>query len=291
MRRSSQLGTNFVTIWAGESVSLVGAQVTAFALPFVAVVTLDANALDMGLLSASGSLAVILLGLSMGVWADRWVSRTAMVFANLSRAVLLAAVPVAYLLGVLNLPLLLLVSFGVGAFTLLFDSAMSSYIPALVGPGRLVKANSWMQSSVSIADTAGPGLAGLLVQALGAPLAIVADGVSYLVGTAALLRSPRLVTTPDADTAAEAEDHHWKSVRRGLRKVLSDKVQRPLVLASAHFNFFTAMFFALYLLFLVKGLGFSPWLIGLLNVTGGVAGLAAAGISSGSPLDSATAPC
>jgi len=276
MRRSSLAGTGFHRIWAGESISLVGAQVTFFALPLVAVLSLHADAFDMGLLNACGSLAVLLLGPSIGVWADRWDRHRTMIAANIARSLLLAAIPIAYATDALDLSMLLVVAFGVGALSLLFDSTMSSYVPALVGPDRLVPANSWLQSSASVADTAGPGLAGLLVQALGAPVAIAADAVSYLASTVALVLSPRTVK----DTAHQDDEGHWQAVRHGMRTVLRDKVQRPLVLAAAHFNFFTAVFFTLYVLFLVRSLGFSPLLIGLLNVAGGVAGLAGAAVSA-----------
>ncbi|MCA1217118.1 MFS transporter [Streptomyces sp. 8L] len=278
MPRSSLAGTGFHRIWAGESISLVGAQVTYFAMPLVAVLSLHANAFDMGLLNAAGSLAVLLLGPSIGVWADRREQRGAMIGANLARCLLLAAVPVAWYLGALNLPLLLVVAFGVGALSLLFDSAMASYVPALVGKDRLLPANSWMQSSVSVADTAGPGLAGVLVQVLGAPLAVAVDALSYLASTVALVGSPR--SRGKAAPDEHDDETHWQAVRHGLRMVLRDGVQRPLVLAAAHFNFFTAMFFALYILYLVRSLHFSPLLIGLLNVAGGVAGLAGAAISN-----------
>lgn len=274
-RRSPLAGTGFFRIWAGESISLVGAQVTLFALPLVAVLSLHATAFDMGLLTAAGSLAVALFAPSLGVLADRYERRRTMLLANAGRAVLLLAVPVAYLIGALSLPLLLVVAFGVGGLSLLFDSAMSSYVPALVGPTRLVPANSWLQSSVSVADTAGPGLAGLLVQLVGAPVAILADALSYLASSLALLRSRRVAPAPEHE-----DELHWQAIKRGLRVVLGDRVQRPLVLAAAHFNLCTSAFFALYLLFLVRVLHFSPVLIGLLNVAGGVAGLAGAAISA-----------
>lgn len=276
MRRSSLAGTGFFTIWVGESFSLVGAQVTFFALPLVAILALDADAFGMSLLTAAGSLAVLLLAPSIGVWADQHERRTTMVLANLCRGALLLTVPVAHWTGLLSLPLLLVVAFAVGAFTLLFDSAMSSYVPALVGPTRLVPANSWMQSSISVSDTAGPGLAGLLVQVLGAPVAVLADAASYFVSTVALLMSPRVGTPPPT---AERELHR-AAIKQGLRVVLSDRVLRPLTLAAGHFNLFTSMFFTLYLLFLVRTLHFSPLLIGLLNIAGGVAGLAGAALSA-----------
>ncbi|MEU4820354.1 MFS transporter [Actinomadura sp. NPDC023710] len=277
MRRSSLAGTGFHRIWAAESVSLAGTQISFFALPLVAVISLHADAFDMGLLGACGSLAVLFLGPSIGVWADRWERRTTMIVANLVRCLLLAAVPAAWLLGELSLPLLLVVAFGVGGLSLLFDSAMASYVPALVGKDRLIPANSWMQSSASVSETAGPGLAGVIVQILGAPLAVAVDALSYLASTFALVTSPRKVGEGGDE---HGEEGHWQAIRHGLRTVLRDPVQRPLVLAAAHFNFFTAIFFTLYILYLVRSLGFSPLLIGLLNVAGGAAGLAGAAISA-----------
>lgn len=276
MHRSILSGTGFFRIWAGESISLAGSQVTAFALPLVAVITLKANAVEMGLLMASESLAALLLAPALGAWADWSERRLTMIIANLGRLALLALIPACYFLGILDLPVLLLAAFGVGALSLLFESAMSSYVPPLVGQERLIPANSWMQGSGSVAETAGPGLAGLLVQFLGAPLAIAVDALSYLASTVALLASPvhRIHTGDDERESIRA------AIRHGMRAIFANPVQRSMVMAAAHFNFFTSMFFALYMLFLVRTLHFSPLLIGLLNIAGGAAGLIAAAISS-----------
>ncbi|MCH6161604.1 MFS transporter [Streptomyces marispadix] len=272
--RRELAATGFFRLWTGESASLVGSQVTLFALPLVAVLVLDASAWEMGLLGAAGSLAVLLFGPSIGAWVDRMDRRSAMQTANVLRCLLLLLVPAAYLLDALHLWLLLLVAFAVGGLSLLFDTAMAGYVPALVGR-RLVAANSWMQSTVSVSDTAGPGLAGALVQVLGAPLAILADAASYLVSMTALQRLPK---APPGE--AEEEQTHFRAVAAGFLLVLRDRVQRPMMLAATHFNLFTAMFFAVYMLYLIKVLGFSPLAVGLLNVAGGLTGLLGAWISS-----------
>lgn len=269
-------GTGFFRLWVGESVSQIGGQVTLFALPLVAVLVLDADAWEMGLLGAAGSLAVLLFGLSIGVWVDRRDRRSVMQLANVLRCAVLLTIPVLYAMDALRLWMLLAVSFVVGGLSLLFDSALAGYVPGLVGRTRLVRANSWLQSTVSVSDTAGPGLAGVLVQILTAPVAVAADAVSYLVSMVALS------TLPAAPAVPAGEEHtHLRSIVAGVRLLFRDRVQRPLLLAAAHFNLFTAMFFALYMLYLVKVLGFSPLLIGLLTVAGGVAGLAGASVSGG----------
>ncbi|NLU71715.1 MFS transporter [Streptomyces sp. HNM0575] len=273
--RQDLAATGFFRLWTGESASLIGSQVTLFALPLVAVLVLDANAWEMGLLGAAGSLAVLLFGPSIGAWVDGMDRRTAMQAANVLRCVLLLSVPAAYLLDSLHLWLLLLVTFAVGGLSLLFDTAMAGYVPTLVGRRRLVGANSWMQSTISVSDTVGPGLAGALVQVLGAPLAILADAFSYLVSMVALRRLPK---APPGEGASE--EPHFRAIVAGFTLVLRDRVQRPMMLAATHFNLFTAMFFAVYMLYLVKVLGFSPLMIGLLNVAGGVTGLLGAWISS-----------
>jgi predicted MFS family arabinose efflux permease len=273
--RKELAATGFFRLWAGESASLVGSQVTLFALPLVAVLVLDASAWEMGLLGAAGSSAVLLFGPSIGAWVDRTDLRTAMQAANVLRCLLLSLVPAAYLADALHLWLLLLVAFAVGGLSLVFDTAMAGYVPGLVGRRRLVAANSWMQSTVSVSDTAGPGLAGALVQVLGAPLAILADAAGYLVSMTALQRLPK---APPG--RAEEEQTHFRAVAAGFLLVLRDRVQRPMMLAATHFNLFTAMFFAVYMLYLIKVLGFSPLAVGLLNVAGGVTGLLGAWISS-----------
>lgn len=265
--------TGFFRLWAGESISLAGSQITLFALPLVAVLTLDADAWDMGLLGAAGSLAVLLLGPSIGVWVDRTDRRAVMQVANLLRFLLLLTIPVAYLVDALNIWLLLVVAFAVGGLSLVFDAAMSSYLPSLVGSSRLVRANSWMQSTASVADTAGPGLAGLLVQFLGAPLAVAADAVSYLGSSLALASLPK---APSPKGEEHEEERHLQAIVSGFRLVLRDRVQRPMALAAAHFNLFATMFFTVYMLYVIKVLGFSPLAVGLLNVAGGVGGLAGA---------------
>ncbi|WNO67450.1 MFS transporter [Streptomyces sp. AM2-3-1] len=269
--------TGFFRLWTAESISLAGTQVTAFALPLVAVIALDASAWEMGLLTAANSAAALAFGLSAGALSDRYERRGVMLVANAARAVVLLLIPGLYFLDMLSLYAMAAVSFTVAGLSLLFDSAMASYTPRLVGKHNLAQANSWMQGTVSVGEVAGPGFAGLLVQVFGAPLTLLLDSASYLVSSLNLAKMPK--AAPER-TEGEKPEPHFKAVLSGLRLLRGDRFQRPLVLGAAHFNFFTAMFFTLYTLYVIKVLGFSSLLFGVLTMIGGVSGLLGAALAA-----------
>ncbi|MBA2808637.1 MFS transporter [Streptomyces sp. KM273126] len=259
----------FFRLWTGETLSLAGSQITYFATPLIAVLVLDAGSWEMGLLAAAGSAATLLFGLSAGVWADSFERRRLLQFANLVRGLALAVIPVLWLLDALTIWVLLAVTFTVGALSLLFDSAMSAYLPRLVGKKQLGPANAWMEGSSAVGEVAGPGAAGVLVQFLGAPLAIAVDAASYAASALALRGLPRAEpSAPDGP-----REKHLRAALTGLKLLMRDPVQRSLALAAAHFNFFSAMFYTLYTLYVVKTLGLSPALLGVLSAAGGVGAL------------------
>lgn len=268
-------GGGFFRLWAGQAVSQAGSQITDFALPLVAVISLHATAMEMGLLTASGSLAALVLGLSAGVWADKYERRKVMLVANAVSAVALLVVPVLYWLEALSVPVLLSVAFVLGATSLLFESAVAAYLPRLVSRDALTSANSWFQSTESAGGVVGPGLAGLVVELLGAPLALLADLCSFVAGSVVLLTLPK--AAPEHD--AESEQSHRQAIVEGLRMLWRNSALRALVVAAAHFNLFTSMFFALYALYAVRVLHFSPFLLGVVSMAGGVAGLLSSAVA------------
>src|SRR3989442_13390431 len=90
------LGRNreFLKLWAGQSVSLVGSQVTRLALPLAAVLTLHANAAQMGFLGAALLAPYLVLGLFAGVCVDRLRRRPILIAADIGREALLAIIPI-----------------------------------------------------------------------------------------------------------------------------------------------------------------------------------------------------
>src|SRR5687767_638932 len=172
---------DFLKFWTGESISLLGSQITFLALPLTAVTVLEATALEMGVLGAVEFAPFLLFSLVAGVWADRLPRRPILMIANIGRAILLGSIPLMALNGWLSMNYLYAIAFGVGILTVFFDVAYQSYLPVLVTREQLVEGNSKLEGSRSVTEIAGPAMAGGLVQAFSAPIAIAVDAVSFLV--------------------------------------------------------------------------------------------------------------
>jgi MFS family permease len=218
---------SFLKLWAGQSVSELGGSITQIALPTVAVFQLHAGPFELGLLSAFARLPFPLLALPIGVWIDQLPRRRVMILADIGRMLALASIPIAAIGGSLSLGQLYVVALVTGLLTIFFDLAYLAYVPSLVGRGNLGDANAKLQLSSSVADVAGPGLGGLLIQAIGAGQAIALNAASYLVSFASLAwirgedASP-VRTGPPASAFAD--------LREGLAHVFRHPLLRSLIL-------------------------------------------------------------
>lgn len=261
---------DFLKLWAGETVSLFGSQVTTLALPLTAVQSFAATPAQMGILSAARFLPFLLLTLVAGVWVDVYRRRPILVGANLGRAFVLALVPLGAVMGWLRMWHLYAVAFGVGALTVLFDLAYQSYVPSLVEREELVEANSKLQTSASAAEVGGPALGGLLVEWLSAPVAVAADALSFLVSAVLLGAIGR--PEPRMDAPAQRVPL-FRQIGEGLRITFSNPYLRSLAGEAATYNFFETAILALFTLYATRELGLSPAQLGTVMGTGAVGAL------------------
>lgn len=256
-------------MWGGQAVSQLGSQVTLLAMPLAAATILGAGAIEMGVLAALGRAPYLLLALVAGVWVDRWSRRRILILANLGLALTLGVVPVTAALGWLSMTALYVVTFVAGALTVFLEIAYLSYVPALVERAHLTRAQGALETSQSLAQLGGPGLGGLLVQVLTAPLAIAADAISFVLsaGTLLVIRAqepPR----PDAGRPAVAAQ-----IGEGLRLVFGQAVLRAVTLCTTTFILWFSAFSAVFVLFLVRDLSLSPGVMGLVFGCGALGGL------------------
>lgn len=265
------LHSGFSKLWAAETVSGFGSQVTIVALPLLAALMLDASPLQMGLLSAASTAPFLLIGLFVGVLVDRVPHVPLLVASDIARAALLAVIPVAWMFGWLSMGLLYTVALTAGAFTVVFEVAAMSLLPGLVGRGRLVDGNGKLEASRSLAQVGGPGISGSMVGLFGAPLTILLDAVSYLVSASFLIR---LRVPEDTRSSLPSEPRHvLHDISAGLRVVFSHRLLRPLVLCSTTHNFFGFVFLSVYVLYLTDDLDLGPATVGLVFALGGVGAL------------------
>ncbi len=261
---------DFLKLWTGETISLLGSQVTLLAMPLTAAVTLGATPLQVGMLGTVQYIPWLVVGLVAGAWVDRRRRRPVMVMADVGRTVLLCLIPLAAATGILRIEHLYAIGFLVGVLNVFFDVAYAAYVPTLVSHDRLIEGNSKLQASASLAEISGPGLAGTLVQVMTAPLAIAVDALSFLVSASALIH----IRTPEPQPVADNAPHNLLAeIREGLRLVFSNPTLRALALASLTTNFFVDVHLAVFVLYATRELGITPVILGGILGIGSIGGL------------------
>jgi MFS family permease len=265
--------TPFRRYWSAQTVSLFGDQISALALPLLAVLGTQAGPAEMGYLTAAALIPNLLFSLLAGAWIDRYPrKRQIMIIADIGRALLLAAVPVAFLLDLLTLEQLYLVAFLSGTLTVLFEVSASTLFVSLVPRKDYIEANTLLNGSRAMSYVAGPSAGGILVQTLTAPIALLADVASYLVSAVFLLKIQPTEPPPS--------DEGGLGIGQGLRFIARSPVLRSILLGTTTLNLFNYMFAALFVLYVSTELGVSPGLLGAVIGAGAFGALLGATVTS-----------
>jgi MFS family permease len=261
---------DFLKLWTGETISLLGSHITVLALPLTAVLVLQATPFQMGILGAARFAPFLLVTLLAGVWVDRHRRRPILIAANLGRAALMGLIPLLAFLGQLRMEYLYVIVFFVGMLTVFFDLAYQSYLPALVNRRQLVEANSKLQASASAAEVGGPGLAGILVELFAAPLAILLDALSFLVSSIMLV----LIHKPEpAPTAHQHQHGILHEIGEGMRVTFGNPYLRAISGEAATYNMFSQVIETVFVLYATRELGIGPGLLGFIIAAGSIGAL------------------
>jgi MFS family permease len=250
---------DFLKLWSAQTVSQFGSQISGLALPLVAVLVLHASAFAVAALSVVDFLPFLLFTLPAGVWIDRLPRLPVMVAADVGRAMALASIPFEAAVGHLTLLQLFVVGFMAGSLTVFFEVSYQAFLPSLVGRSRLIEGNSRLEVTRSAALIGGPGVGGLLVRALTAPYAVLADAASFVWSALFLLTIRGKELEPDRAVAAGSV---WRELIDGARYALGHRYWRAICLSSATFNFFNYVAFAILVVYMVRRLEMSALAIG-----------------------------
>ncbi|MEV6545590.1 MFS transporter [Streptomyces sp. NPDC051665] len=254
---------DFGRLFAATALGQLGDRIIFLALPLVAIVALDADEFQVGLLTAMTTAGSLLVGLPAGAWVDRMRKRSVMISTDLARALVLVTVPVAWWAGLLTVWWLYAVALVHGVLTVFFDVAYVSYLPHLVGRDNLVEGNAKLSAIRSVTSISGPGIAGPLVGWVGAP-------ATLLVSAAGMAMSGLLATTirkqearPERESGPSERSRLGRDIKEGLRFVLKYPALRAIMLSDAIFNLFLVMYQTMLLVFLERELGLDSSGIGL----------------------------
>jgi MFS family permease len=269
----------FALFWAAQLLSNLGTQVSELAIPLTAVLLLSATPIEMGVLTAMEALPSLVLGLFLGVLVDRVRRGRLLLWCNVGQGVLIGTIPVAALLGVLTLPQLYVVTFMAGGLALAYGLAHTAYVPVLVTDRQqLTAANGSIALSDSVTNVGGPGLGGVLVQLLTAPIAVALDAASFFV--AAVLQRAGLRDDPPPVPAGTGSSGLVESLREGVAAFAQHRGVVALTMAKAVPDFFNWGLLALYVLYAVRELHLSAATIGLIAMIGALGAVLAGAIAA-----------
>ena len=262
---------DFMKLWTGQTISIFGSLITRFALPLTAILLLKATPAQIALLSATELVPGLFVGLFAGALVDRLRRRPIMIWADIGRTLLLASIPLAAILHSLHIEQLYIVGFLISILTVFFDVAYKSYLPSLIHREQLVEGNSKLQASNSVAEVAGFGIAGVLIQVLTAPITILVDALSFGVSALSLLL---IRTREPAPRSKEARSENplgvWREIGQGLKLAVSNPILRTIMGASGIVNLKRGMIGVVILLFWTHDLHLTPAIMGLVSSVGGI---------------------
>ena len=271
---------DFMRLWSAQAISAFGSRITRTALPIIAVQSLNESETIVALLSSVYLAPGVVLALFAGGIVDRSRKRRILIASDIFRAAVVASVTIAWLFGALAMWHLVTVGALVGAASALFSIADTAYLPTLVHKRSLAEGNAKLETTEAVAEVTGPASAGVLIGALGAPLAVALDAASYL-WSAVMLRRIRTVESPPAP-APSAESSTWQSsrdLRVGMRAIFGHAHVRAVVLALMVWSIAGGFFTALYTLFCLRTLGLSELTFGIIIAIGGIGSFGGALIS------------
>jgi predicted MFS family arabinose efflux permease len=260
---------DFRGLFASTTVSQFGQQVTLLALPLIAVLALDVNEFQIGLLFTFTTAPFLLVGLPAGAWVDRMRRRQVLIVADLARAALLVTIPVAWWLDLLTLNHLYVVALVSGVFTVFFDVAYQSYLPHLIGRDKLVEGNAKLEGVRAVSDVAGPGVAGQLIHFLTAPVALLVDAIALALSATFVARIRKQEEKPERKPDANLR----REIAEGLRFVLGHRLLRPIAICTASANFCLAAYAAMEIVFMARVLGLNAGTIGVVFMCVGAGGV------------------
>ncbi len=251
---------DFLKLWSAQTISVFGTQTASLAYPLTAILVLEASSVQMGILRASAAVSAVLVGFFAGVIVDRLSRKRLLIATDLGRAFLAALIPLAAFSGVLKIEHLFVISFFAGALNITSEVAGMAFLPSVVKKENLVEGNSKFATTDSAAAIAGPGLSGLLVQILTAPVTILIDAVSFIFSAVFVWK----INAPEQEIPVEKRQSVRSEIREGFAFVYKNPILRPLAESIALHFLFMLVISTIFTLYAIRELDLQPFALGVI---------------------------
>ncbi len=254
---------NFRLLWASQAVSQIGDGLTKVALLWF-VYQLTGSALKMTIIGLLQTIPPLVLSPLLGVYLDRLPKKPVMMALDVIRAILIALVPVLYVIDALTLEVLFVLVFFTAIFSTAFGPALAASLPLLVKPSELMSANSLLQSTTNMGILIGPAICGVLIAWLGTENVLYVDAATFLLSAFCLLpiKNHLLTTAPQI---TKATSKITQDLLVGMRFVFREKpVLRSLLFTTVFYTLGASAFIYVLPLFVNEHIESDPLWLGWL---------------------------
>jgi MFS family permease len=252
-------------LWTGQGVSMLGSEVTKLVVPLIALRDFHATTLQIGLIRFASTAPVLVLTFLVGALVDRLRRRRLLIGTNLVQAALVGTLVVLSGTHYLRITTLIFAAFVLGVAAVFFTVAWPTFVPTVVPRDDLTRANSRLFGAQSVAEAAGPGLAGLMMAQAGATWALLLDSLSFVVSAATLLT----LRAGDASPVGSVT-RLFRDIVTGVRATLGHPLLRTTIVSIGISNFFDSAANTIFLVYAVRVLGLDPRLLGLVLGCGSI---------------------
>ncbi|PCN47431.1 hypothetical protein Csp2054_12260 [Curtobacterium sp. 'Ferrero'] len=279
--------SRILALACGETAAALGMQIVLFVVPLAAVELFDANTFELGLLNLVDSVAALCFGFVVGGLIDGVGGVRAVSMADALRFISTALLAIGLVVDP-HMWMLYIAMLLVGVGGLIHDAGVTTAVTTIeqLDGRRLNRVNAALRAGSVVSDLIGPGVGGLLVLLVGFGASAAGGSLAFLVAAAVcfgLLRRQRVAQSSSGQRTRNSgglAGTERTSATAGLRFVWDDDTLRPLTLSSTQFNFFSAGFQAVFLVYCVKVLHFGAGELAVVGIVAGAGALAGAGAAS-----------
>ncbi len=226
----------FLIIWIGQLVSLVGSQLTAFALG-VWVYDQTRSVLLLALTQIAFFAPQVFLSPLAGVLADRWDRRTVMILSDFGAGLAVLTAALLYITNHLQPWMVIPINIWMASFTVLMWPAYTASITLLIPKEQYGRANGFVQLGEALTQIAGPALAGVLYVSIHLGNMALIDFATYLFSVVLLILFVHVPRPPHTEDGRRAKGSVWQEIRFGWDYITVRKGLLSLLLFFLAMNF------------------------------------------------------
>jgi len=234
---SPSTGTRaFFTIWFGQLISLIGSQLTGFALG-VWVYDQTHSVSLIALTQVAFAAPFVFLSPLAGVLADRWNRRAAMMVSDFGAGLAVFAAAVLYLSHLLQPWMAIPLNFFIALFNCLMWPAFTASVTLLVPKDQYGRANGFVQLGEALPQIAGPAIAGVLYVVIKLGNMALIDFSTYIFSVVLMMFFVRIPNPPRTEDGHQAKGSVWKEMKFGWDYIVARKGLLSLLMFFLAINF------------------------------------------------------